>query len=67
MSYSTETLIHFHCNSCHYWWTIANAPLNRAYYCPWCGKFQPPGPQKTTIITTSSSSGTTSDDQEARP
>lgn len=58
MSYSTETLIHFHCNSCHYWWTIVNAPLNRAYYCPWCGKFGPHQP--TTVTVTTNSTGTSS-------
>lgn len=37
---SIEKLVHFRCAApdCGRWWSIGDAPLDRAYYCPWCGR-----------------------------
>lgn len=41
-----EMLFHFRhpeCPSGPGWWSIADAPLDRAYFCPWCGQqLEPP-------------------------
>lgn len=34
---SIERLAHFQCADCQKWWSIGDAPLDRNYYCPWCG------------------------------
>ena len=45
---SLEMLFHFRhpeCPSGPGWWSIADAPLDRAYFCPWCGQqLDPPKP-----------------------
>jgi predicted RNA-binding Zn-ribbon protein involved in translation (DUF1610 family) len=54
-----ETLIHFRCPhvGCARWWSIADAPLNRIYFCPWCGQqLEPP-----------ESAGTAAEDLAPRP
>jgi putative hydrolase of HD superfamily len=35
-----ETLVHFQCRHCSGWWSIGDAPEDRAMYCPWCGKHE---------------------------
>lgn len=40
MAYSIEKLTHFKCDACEKWWTIGDAPMDRSYYCPWCGVSQ---------------------------
>lgn len=36
-----EVLAHFNCDSCNKWWTIGDAPDNKAeWFCPWCGEKQ---------------------------
>ena len=37
VKYSTENLVHFNCQSCKRWWSIGDAPVNAAWFCPWCG------------------------------
>jgi hypothetical protein len=37
---SLERLAHFNCGKCGGWWSIGDAPVGRAYCCPWCGKWQ---------------------------
>lgn len=41
-----EMLFHFRhpeCPSGPGWWSIADAPLDRAFFCPWCGvQLEPP-------------------------
>ncbi len=35
---SVELLRHFQCGHCEKWWSIGDAPPDRAiWYCPWCG------------------------------
>lgn len=41
---SVERLSHFQCGSCQGWWSIADAPDNRTWYCPWCGCYARPEP-----------------------
>ena len=38
--YSIEKLVHFRCAApdCGKWWAMGDAPVNRHYYCPWCGE-----------------------------
>jgi hypothetical protein len=34
---SIEKLSHYQCKYCEKWWSIGDAPENRAWFCPWCG------------------------------
>jgi hypothetical protein len=34
---SIERLVHFRCGACRKWWSIADAPEQDYWYCPWCG------------------------------
>jgi hypothetical protein len=40
MPYSVEKLVHFNCDSCKKWWTVADAPIEvkKVWTCPWCGR-----------------------------
>lgn len=42
MKYSIEKLVHFQCENedCKKWFSIGDAPLDRNYFCPWCGNIQ---------------------------
>ena len=36
---SIELLYHFQCIFCNKWWSIGDAPEDKAkWFCPWCGK-----------------------------
>ena len=36
-----ERLVHFHCATCHKWWSIGDAPREKTHwFCPWCGEEQ---------------------------
>ncbi len=37
---SPEEIYHFRCGICDKWWTIGDAPKNKTWFCPWCGKKQ---------------------------
>ena len=46
MKYSDELLLHFTCDKCSMWWSIAisdnwnptqDVPVGRSWFCPWCG------------------------------
>jgi len=39
-TYSIQKLVHFKCTApgCGKWWAMENAPVNRHYFCPWCGQ-----------------------------
>lgn len=34
---SQEVLTHFRCSRCDGKWSIAGAPRDRSFFCPWCG------------------------------
>ena len=34
---SVEILNHFRCGSCNKWWSVADAPIKKEWFCPWCG------------------------------
>ncbi len=37
-NFSLEILTHFHCQKCHRWWTVGDAPAEKqVWFCPWCG------------------------------
>ena len=40
MTYSTERLFHFSCQTCHNWWSIAHTDewKPKSLYCPHCGQ-----------------------------
>ncbi len=35
---SLEKLSHFRCGHCDKWWSIADAPARKKWWCPWCGE-----------------------------
>ena len=39
LKYSEELIIHFTCDECKLWWSMAvsNAPIQRIIFCPHCG------------------------------
>ncbi|NJM13781.1 MAG: hypothetical protein HC889_19755 [Synechococcaceae cyanobacterium SM1_2_3] len=36
--HAVETVLHCRCTVCHHWWHLDNAPADRSYWCPHCGK-----------------------------
>jgi len=39
MKRSRENLDHFSCDKCQKWWSVGDAPGDKAeWFCPWCGE-----------------------------
>jgi transcription elongation factor Elf1 len=42
VKYSEELILHFTCDKCNLWWSIAISnkkwvPMQATWFCPWCG------------------------------
>ena len=40
--YALETVLHLRCTVCSGWWILSAAPIDRAYFCPYCGRHLTP-------------------------
>lgn len=36
--HAIETVLHCRCTVCKRWWHLENAPADKSYFCPHCGK-----------------------------